>query len=59
MNRNIVKHFFGHCLLIDCLFAAVILMEGGAEDDLKILDEPDDDLDSSRGRKDSENADKK
>jgi len=41
------------------LFAAVILMEGGAEDDLKILDEPDDDLDSSRGRKDSENADKK
>lgn len=33
-------------------------MEGGGEEDLKVLEEPDEDLDSSRGRKDSETADK-
>ncbi|WAR18602.1 SRRTB-like protein [Mya arenaria] len=44
--------------IVKLLDAAVILMEGGAEDDLKVLEEPDYDMDSSRSRNNSETVEK-
>ncbi|KAL4238345.1 hypothetical protein ACF0H5_003055 [Mactra antiquata] len=48
-----------HDVIVKLLDAAVILMEGGNEDDLKVLDEPDDEMDTnSRSRNNSETVDK-
>lgn len=47
-----------HDSIVKLLDAAVILMEGGHEEDLKILEEPEDDMDGSRSRNNSESVDK-
>lgn len=57
--NKVYKAHMTLCKGFEWYLAAVILMEGGSDEDLKVLEEPDDDLDSSRGRKDSESADKR
>jgi hypothetical protein len=37
---------------------AVILMEGGNEEDMKVLEESDEEMDASRSRNNSESVDK-
>ncbi|XP_053395547.1 serrate RNA effector molecule homolog isoform X2 [Mercenaria mercenaria] len=47
-----------HDVIVKLLDAAVILMEGGDEEDMKVLEESDDEMDASRSRNNSESVDK-
>ncbi|XP_060555342.1 serrate RNA effector molecule homolog [Ruditapes philippinarum] len=47
-----------HDVIVKLLDAAVILMEGGNEEDMKVLEESDEEMDASRSRNNSESVDK-